>query len=214
MGAAVRALVAAIALGVSSSACGDLAGDVLVRRGASSDAGLSSAAPRDAGSGGAGNTGMGERGPDSGLQSPPFGFGGAPNGACRTAGCRSGTGWIPQCNADSQCAGGFCDIATGTCIECRTSSDCSGTSPFCYAVWHVCVECLTDADCGDPTKECGTLQHCVTPCSRDGTCGGGLVCDPTTRYCVACRTSADCHDPLAPDCSRWGACVRCLRSPC
>jgi hypothetical protein len=91
-----------------------------------------------------------------------------------------------RCTTDSQCPGGFCDRASGTC----TAS----------------TRCATTTDC-PAGQYCDGRSVCVPGCSTSANCaslGAGFVCDTATRRCAPgglCTTDAQCAaTPSRPVC--------------
>ncbi|MFZ4579060.1 MAG: lamin tail domain-containing protein [Myxococcota bacterium] len=76
---------------------------------------------------------------------------------------------------------------------CTTSTECDAATPFCDLGTGSCVECLHAAHCGWPGGRCvdGACQDAVE-CAEDATCTSlGDICDDL-GFCAECAASADC----------------------
>lgn len=106
----------------------------------------------------------------------------APNHNEPVAECRQGadcrtpekpicsSGICVACSAEHACYQGFCDTATGRCVDCLTSDDCpSRENGICAS--NVCVSCNASnctETCNEMTGKCG--PRVVLPCPG-GNCG-------------------------------------------
>ncbi|WNG61599.1 outer membrane exchange protein TraA [Archangium gephyra] len=126
---------------------------------------------------------------------------------------RNGTFTCAQCENDSQCPNGRCDLETNQCRGCKTDAHCP-KGEFCGAD-NECHECVTDDHCprGETCAD-NTCQPCSTNDSCAGTscncCPGGLKCAASapgaSPSCVECTNDSDCSDGKKCDIAN-GRCV-------
>lgn len=126
---------------------------------------------------------------------------------------RNGTFTCVQCENDSQCPNGRCDLTTNQCRGCRTDSNCP-SGQHC-GTDNECHQCTTDAHC--PRGETCSNNSCA-PCSTKDSCAGtscnccpgGLKCAPpapgASPTCVECTSDAECSDGKRCDIAN-GHCV-------
>ena len=87
------------------------------------------------------------------------------------------------CSNNNDCSIGlFCDLASGTCVDCLVDEHCDAG-----------LECMANNTCGD-----GSL------CTGDADCNGDLVCELSSGACVEC--TADSHCPTGSTC-QLNSCV-------
>ncbi|MCB9660886.1 MAG: DUF4215 domain-containing protein [Sandaracinaceae bacterium] len=73
-----------------------------------------------------------------------------------------------QCEQDSECPGGLCNMTTNTCVECQSDSDCSGATPGCNLLTETCVECTaTNVTQCSSFEVCDTISSTCTLTPRD-----------------------------------------------
>jgi hypothetical protein len=116
------------------------------------------------------------------------------------------------CVADG-CERGFCNEATGACVECRTTEDCSAgqvcsESNTCSLVIAACSD---DSDCD--RGFCDVAVGSCVDCRTDTDCGPGEGCDELTRSCVrqtGCDSDVDCTTPTAVCDLTENVCVECV----
>ena len=118
-----------------------------------------------------------------------------------------------SCLVDA-CTDGFCNEATGRCVECLTGTDC-GPGQICDTTTNVCTialaGCRRDADCG--RGFCDTSNGSCVDCRSDDDCGAAQGCDLVTRSCVAqvgCDADNDCTAPTPVCHLARAACVQCV----
>jgi hypothetical protein len=126
------------------------------------------------------------------------------------------------CARDGECAGGFCDDASGRCIECRNSGDCGDE----VCTDGACRDCVFDVQClGHPygfqcrgpagSRGCGCSDagiHCFATacgvdnvceqCGNDGDCAGnpnGEVCGAGLAGVCGCDADIDCGTNVCVD---------------
>jgi hypothetical protein len=126
---------------------------------------------------------------------------------------------VAACTLDSCGAAGFCDEATGVCVQCRDNVDCgpglvcnaftrqctgdvAGCTQnsdcdrgFCDVSKGSCVECLQTSDCGEGQRCDDLTRSCITDqgCTSDFNCSGTTpVCELSTQVCVQCFVDAHC----------------------
>lgn len=97
-----------------------------------------------------------------------------------------------------------CDLATRTCVTCRSDTDCH--LRFCDA--GTCVSCTGDLECLEKTLTLRPFcdHGACAQCLGDINCSGGLVC--LDHLCAA--------NPLGTPCPATGVCPRdlvCLADP-
>lgn len=113
------------------------------------------------------------------------------------------------CAANSDCASGACDVATGQCVACLDTAPgggfdagCTASAPICEGSGTpsaTCVPCVDDRAVPLPDSGCGVLAPvcqvngpsgptCV-PCLADGDCAAG-VCELASHTCIPCRDTA------------------------
>lgn len=111
------------------------------------------------------------------------------------------------------CERGFCDEASGACVECRTTEDC-GAGQVCSES-NICslviAGCSDDSDCD--RGFCDTVAGSCVDCRSDDDCGPGQGCDELTRSCVretGCDSDVDCTAPTAVCDLSESVCVECV----
>lgn len=117
-----------------------------------------------------------------------------------------------SCASDTDCALGFCNLATHECGDCRSSADCQGVFKACEPVSATCVECLSDAECTrEYAARCEVGRNRCVECLSNADCTSSFSprCDQQTKSCGACETNADCTAPGRPVCS-YSECVGCV----
>jgi outer membrane exchange protein TraA len=97
-----------------------------------------------------------------------------------------------ECNADSQCPDGRCDLATHTCTGCNADSQCSNDR-VCHVPSGACAECTANNHCPSG-KVCNPSTLTCVECNADSQCPNGRVCDLATFTCVQCNTDSQCPD--------------------
>ncbi len=114
---------------------------------------------------------------------------------------------------DSSCSSGFCDVASGLCVECVEDVDC-GASRVCNSFTNLCTEpavgCTGDDDC-DGGARCDVLKGSCVECLESADCGAGEGCDQLTRTCESqqgCVTDGDCAGSICEPVGR--VCVECF----
>lgn len=94
------------------------------------------------------------------------------------------------CANDNDCAGGFCDLSKGQCVECLTTSHCETgicSGGFCIQS----ATCSNDAECGD--QFCNSQGNCVE-CYENSHCDSG-VCNLQTFVCIPGCNDTDATEP-------------------
>jgi hypothetical protein len=158
--------------------CGDVAGDLITRGGASGTGGSAEVTPTGgtasvaATTGGrAPDDGEPERGGESSNQGPDSGG--------------SGSNEDPGSGEDS-----------GPDTVCESSEDCRGERQLCHPVTHRCVECVEDGHCSDEHETCSDdLGICAVACHSAADCtddDGVCDLDLDGGICVECRVDGDC----------------------
>jgi hypothetical protein len=141
-----------------------------------------------------------------------------PGGQCSdTQPCANGQvcadGACVQPCTPTSCATGFCNPASGLCVECIDDDDC-GAERLCNTFTNLCQQpvpgCVDDSDC-DGGQLCDTIKGSCVGCLDNGDCGGGQACDQITRECVSqagCVTDGDCAGAVCEPTDR--VCVECF----
>ena len=115
--------------------------------------------------------------------------GGAPGAYC---GCTRDTQCAPTSAGDPT----FCDVPTGTCVECRTNADCKGDLPVCVGAG------AAGAFCG-----CGKNADCAGS-------GAGAICNVEAGTCTECVEDADCSAQKLGSVCAEGSCTCSAGTEC
>jgi hypothetical protein len=141
---------------------------------------------------------------------------------CRTAAdctssaafCDVKSGTCVECLADSNCPTYLCDSVAHVCKGCSKAADCHATTPYCDDDDHRCIQCRSRADCAVGEACVAEAHACVTGCLGPGDCSGSNrpICAAAAQVCVECTSNADCvNGSRPPFCDlRLGSCVECL----
>ena len=112
------------------------------------------------------------------------------------------------CQMDTDCvlATLFCDLLSGTCVECVEDADCEKPSPRCDGALHRCVACGVDQDCPQSpnAQQCDPTTHeCVPQCDATS-----FLCPVPTPLCVNDNnTCVQCINDV--DCKAYGEKKEC-----
>lgn len=113
-------------------------------------------------------------------------------------------GVCKDCDEDSDCDNGTCELSSHSCIS---AGDCTGDTPIKLPASGECVECINDTHCAASAGGPKCVQNKCSPSNQSNECAvckepyPGCVEINGTWSCVECATDADCANKGAGTCS-------------